>query len=91
MFPTMFEDLVILHPILVHPSFAIHFQNSQKSVGFIHMLDTLTESLLDHRRVTPNLKNEPHAAWEHSSENLNERRAAWGRLLSLYGPVGSPK
>ena len=32
---------------------ALHFQNMQYRIGFIHVCDALTESMLDHQTVTP--------------------------------------
>jgi hypothetical protein len=36
-FPIRFKDLGLLHPLLVHPSFSIRFQNAQKYIGLIHI------------------------------------------------------
>ena len=35
--PSMFEDDVLLHPLLTHPSFAIRFQDIQNILGAIYI------------------------------------------------------
>ena len=89
-FQRVFNEFVLWRPLLAHPSFATHFQNMQYRIGFIHVLDALIESMLDHRTATPKLKNERRAAWERSGTNQNERRAAWERFSSFHVPVGAP-
>ena len=54
-------------------------ENMQYHIGFIHVFDAVTESMLDHRKVTPKSKNERRAAWERSGVKKNERHAAWER------------
>ena len=61
-FPTMFEDFGLLHPLLARPSFSIRFQNMQKCIGFIDISDALTEAMLDPSREREKSKNERHAA-----------------------------
>ena len=73
------------------PRRGLHFQNIQYRIGFIHVVDALIESMLDHRTVTPKSKNDRHTAWERSSERRNERHAAWERFSCFHGPVRSLK
>ena len=87
-FPTIFKDFGLLSRLLACHSFSIRFQNMQYRIGFIDVFDALIESMLDHRTVTPNSKNERHAAWERFGEKRNERHAAWERCSYFYGPVG---
>jgi hypothetical protein len=89
-FPPNVADIVLLHPLLVHPSPAIRFRNMQDGVGFIHISDTLPESMLDQRIASPKSKNERHAAWERSGTKRNERHAAWERFSCFYGKFGCP-
>ena len=90
-FPTHFEDFVLLRPLLAHHFFGRGFENQQKCIGFITVLDALTEAMLDHPKGCPKSKNEHRAAWERSGKKQNERHAAWERLRSFYGPDGSPR
>ena len=54
--PTILEDLVLAYPLPTDQSFAIRCLNIQNRIGSIDISDTLTESMLDHRMVTPKLK-----------------------------------
>ena len=55
---------------------ALHVQHMQYRIGFIHVLDALIGSMLDHPMATPKSKNERHAAWERFGKTRNERHAA---------------
>ena len=65
-FPTYFEDFVLLRPLTAHPFVAYNFQNMQKSIGFIDVSVALTEAMLDHPSEHQKPKNERHAPWERS-------------------------
>ena len=69
-FKPCFARFALRAPLGDRPRRARHFQNMQYRIGFIHVLDALIESMLDHRTVTPKLKNERHAAWERFSPRL---------------------
>ena len=73
------------------PRRTLHFQNMQYRIGVIDAFDALIESMLDHRTVTPNSKNDRHAAWEDSGAKRNEHHAAWERFSCFHGPVGCLK
>jgi hypothetical protein len=79
---------VLLHRLGDRPWRALHVEKEQYRIGFIHVFDTLIESMLDRRTVTPKSKNERHAAWERYGAKRNERHAAWERFSHLYGTVG---
>ena len=78
-FKAFFANFVLRARLGGRPRRGLHFQNMQYRIGFIDVCDALTESMLDHRTVTPKSKNERHAAWERSGAKKNERHAAWER------------
>ena len=78
---------VLRDPFGGRPRHALHFENEQNRIVFIHVFDALIASMLAHRNVTPKSKNERHAAWERSGTKRNERHAAWERFSCFHGPV----
>ena len=76
-FKTFFVNFVLRDRLDGPSKRALHFQNMQYRIGFIHVLDAFIESMLDRRKVTPKSQNERHAAWERSGEKRNERHTAW--------------
>ena len=91
-FHMFFAKCVLRDPLGGRPRRALHFENMQHRIGFIHVLEALIESMLDHRTVTPKSKNERHAAWERSGGKKNECHAAWERSgKKMVAQEASPK
>ena len=70
---------------------ALHFQNLQYRVGFIHVFDALIEPMLDHRTVTPKSKSERHAAWERSGAKRNACSANGNAFRIFMVQLGASK
>ena len=87
-FKRLFAKFAFRDPLGGRSRRALHFENVHYHIGFIDVFDALIDSMLDHRTVTKNQKNERHAAWERSGKKRNERRAAWERFSCFHGPVG---
>ena len=69
-FKPFFANFVLRDPLGGRSRRALHIENMQYRNGFIDDFDALIESMLDHRTVAPQSKNECHAAWERFSPRL---------------------
>ena len=82
---------VLSHPLLAHPPFSIPFQNIQKCIGFINVLDTLTGPCWS---TQGNVKNPTTSATlhENASRKYKTSAALHGNMfLGGMVQIGLPK